>query len=56
MRGDIAIQMALTFVLNVEGEDVAGEVFPSRATCNTGIAVLEDMTDTVLKVRNTVFV
>ena len=54
MRGDIAVEMALAFVLDVEGEDVAREILPGRAAVNAAVAMLEDMTDAILKVRDAI--
>jgi hypothetical protein len=56
VRRDVAIQMALAFVLDVEGEDMTREVLPGRAAVDAAVAVFEDMTDTVFEVRDAIHV
>ena len=48
--------MTLTFILNVKGEDVTGQVLPRRAAADGGALMLEDVADAVLKVRDAVAV
>lgn len=54
MRCDVVIEVALSFVLDVEGEDVAREVFPCRLTRDELVAMLENVLDAVLKVADCV--
>lgn len=49
-RGDVVAQVALAFVLDVEGEDVAREVFPLGGVGEEGVAVREDVCDAVVEV------
>lgn len=56
MGCDVAVQMTLTLVLDVEREDVAREVFPCRAAVNAAVAVFEDMADAILKIGDGIWV
>lgn len=42
--------MALTFILDIEGEDVVAEVLPLRGTFNKRIGMLQHMGDAIVKV------
>lgn len=45
--------MTLAFVLDVEREDVVGQVFPSWSAFNQRVRVLQDMSDAILEIGHT---
>lgn len=50
MRSVVVVQVTLTFILDVEGEYVAGEILPLWAAVDAFVAMLENVPDAVLKV------
>lgn len=50
----VSIEMTLPFILNVEREDMAREILPGRTTIDAIVAMFEDVTDPILKVRDAV--
>jgi hypothetical protein len=53
-RSDIPAEMALAFILDVEREDVLGQVLPLRRTLDQFIRVLQNMRNAVVEVSHAV--
>lgn len=54
MGSDVAVQMTLTLILNVEGKYMTREILPCRAAVDEVVAVLKDVLNAIFKVRNTI--
>lgn len=52
MRCNVSVEVPLTFVLDVKGEDMAREVLPSGTSLDAFVAMFEDVSNAVLKVVN----
>jgi len=49
-RSNVVVQMALAFILDVEGENVIREIFPFGSAFDQRIGVLQDVSDTVVEI------
>ena len=55
MRGDVVIEVALSFVLDVEGENVIREVFPFGRTLYEGVGVFQDVGNAIFEVGDAIW-
>lgn len=56
MRWNIVVQMALTFVLDIEREDVTVQIFPGWTSADECVLVFKNVTDPILKIGNAILV
>lgn len=56
MGRNVVVQMALTFILDIESKDVAVKVFPGWTPTDQCVLVLKNVTDAILKIGNAILV
>lgn len=53
-RSDVVVEVALAFVLDVEGENVVREIFPFWSAFDQRVGMFQDMGDAIFEVRHAV--
>jgi hypothetical protein len=53
-RSDVVVEVALAFVLDVEGEYIIREIFPFGSAFNQRVRVFQNMGDAIFEVRDAV--